>query len=236
MVQVCQSLILVPLLWLITLSIFIHKMFCTIQMFLLIFYPWINLLVIMIVFFPMNFLWRTSRPRELFSMARVTMAFILFIFIVSSKINRTIACLYWCYGWYLSLASMPRTFNISHFKAIDVSRMSASQCVSSKQCLFVGRIWTSPHYYVKVSKYYLFFVNDYSKYSWFFPMQYKHKAFDYFLKFKVYVENTCSTTPQVLDTNDGDKYLSTKFQQCLSQHGIFHRMSCPHTPWIKRSH
>lgn len=61
-------------------------------------------------------------------------------------------------------------------------------------------------------------------------MRFKHEGFDYFVKFKLLVENLPSCSIKSLQTDGGGEYLSTRFHTFLSQHGIFHRISCPHTP------
>lgn len=68
----------------------------------------------------------------------------------------------------------------------------SSSISSSPLELVQSDIWTSPYYSIKGSKYYIVFVDDYSRYSWIYPMRFKHEAFDYFVKFKLLVENLLS--------------------------------------------
>lgn len=106
-----------------------------------------------------------------------------------------------------------------------------SKSVSSKPLQLVhSDVWTSPTYSIKGSKYYILFVDDYSKYTWLFPMRFKHEALDFFIKFKTNVENIFSSSIKYLQTDGGGEYLSGKFQNFLSQNGISHRLSCPHHP------
>jgi hypothetical protein len=64
-------------------------------------------------------------------------------------------------------------------------------------------VWTSPIISIKGSKYYVLFVDDFSRYSWIFPMQYKHEVFDIFLKFKLHVENLFSSKIKMFQSDGG---------------------------------
>lgn len=61
--------------------------------------------------------------------------------------------------------------------------------------------WASPCVSNKGSKYYILFIDDYSKYCWLSPMRFKPKSFDYFVKFKVLVENMLSCKIKSLQTD-----------------------------------
>lgn len=58
-------------------------------------------------------------------------------------------------------------------------------------------IWTWPHYSIKGYKYYILFMNDFSKCCWIYLMIFKHVAYDCFVKFKTHVENfpACKLSP-----------------------------------------
>ncbi|KAM1717162.1 hypothetical protein ACFX11_025037 [Malus domestica] len=79
-------------------------------------------------------------------------------------------------------------------------------------------------------KYYVIFVDDFTKYCWFFPLQYKSDVFSTFVKFKAHVENMLCTKIQTLRSDSGGEYLSSQFSQFLVNHGIHHELNCPHTP------
>jgi hypothetical protein len=57
----------------------------------------------------------------------------------------------------------------------------------------------------------------------------KSEFFQCFIKFKLLVENLFSNTIKYFQTDNGGEYTSTKFKQFLSNHGIFHHLTCPHT-------
>jgi transposase InsO family protein len=57
----------------------------------------------------------------------------------------------------------------------------------------------------------------------------KSDVFLCFIKFKLLVENLFSTKIKYLQSDNDGEYTSTNFKQFLSQHGIFHCLTCPHT-------
>jgi len=90
-------------------------------------------------------------------------------------------------------------------------------------------IWTSPVYSISGCKFYVIFVDDFSRYSWLFPLKHKSDMFDCFVKFKCLMENLLSCKLKRLQTDGGGEYTSHTFKQYLSKHGILHRITCPHT-------
>ena len=67
-------------------------------------------------------------------------------------------------------------------------------------------VWSSPIASMRGFKYYVLFVDDYSRYSWIFPMHYKSELFDIFVKFKTPVENMFSSKIKALQSNGGEEY------------------------------
>lgn len=53
--------------------------------------------------------------------------------------------------------------------------------------------------------------------------------FQCFVKFKLLVENLFKTKIQQFQSDNGGEYTSKQFKDYLSQNGILHRLSCPHT-------
>ncbi|KAM1666352.1 hypothetical protein ACFX14_045629 [Malus domestica] len=89
-------------------------------------------------------------------------------------------------------------------------------------------------------QYYLVIVDDYSKYSWFFPLKAKSDVYSTFVVFKTYVENSVGNKIKCLRSDSGGEFTSNKFKSFLQDHGISHQLSCPHTPeqngCVKRKH
>jgi hypothetical protein len=87
-------------------------------------------------------------------------------------------------------------------------------------------IWTSPVLSVRGYKYYVVFVDDFSRYTWFYPL---HDVYECFIKFKVLAEKQFSTPIKQLQSDGGGEFISNHFQSFLTKHGIVHQKSCPYT-------
>lgn len=79
-------------------------------------------------------------------------------------------------------------------------------------------------------RFYLIIVDDFSRYSWLFPLSHKSRVFDIFVKFKAEVELQFSTKINAIQTDEGRGCLNRQFVPLFSKCGIKHRLSCPHTP------
>ena len=79
-------------------------------------------------------------------------------------------------------------------------------------------------------KYYLLFVDDFSKFSWLFLLKSKSEVLNTFKHFKATVENQLSKSIKSLRTDCGGEYTSNAFTDFCSTQGITHQFSCPHTP------
>jgi len=90
-------------------------------------------------------------------------------------------------------------------------------------------LWTSPIYSLSGCKYYIIFVDDFTRYTWFYPLHHKSDTYSCFVKFKTLVETQFSRKIQQLQSDGGGEYTSNIFQSFLTTHGILHRKSCPHT-------
>ena len=105
-------------------------------------------------------------------------------------------------------------------------------CISSKHLeLLHTDVWgPTPLLSIKGYHYYIIFVDDYTKYTWFFPHTSKSDVFDIFVKFKSLVENLLSSKIVTIRSDSGGEFLSLKFINYLQLHGISHQLSYPHTP------
>jgi hypothetical protein len=54
-------------------------------------------------------------------------------------------------------------------------------------------IWTTHVHSISGLKYYVIFIDDYSRYSWIYPLQLKSEVLTKFVQFKLLVENQFST-------------------------------------------
>jgi transposase InsO family protein len=90
-------------------------------------------------------------------------------------------------------------------------------------------VWQSPVISLSGFRYYVIFIDDYSRFSWLFPLKLKSDVHDCFLQFKCMAENLLSRPIKSFQSDGGGEYSYTPFKQLLAQNGILHRFSCPHT-------
>ena len=79
------------------------------------------------------------------------------------------------------------------------------------------------------TKYYVSFIDDFSRFTWFFPLKHKSEVLPTFIHFKSTIENLLSHKLKIIRTDCGGEYTVTTFQNFCSINGIFHQFSCPHT-------
>lgn len=79
-------------------------------------------------------------------------------------------------------------------------------------------------------KYYVVFVDDFSRFSWLYPLKKKSEFFTTFLKFQSLVENQFSRKIKIFQSDGGGEFQSAKFIEHLEQCGIQRQVSCPSTP------
>uniref|UniRef100_A0A2N9FUI2 Integrase catalytic domain-containing protein n=1 Tax=Fagus sylvatica TaxID=28930 RepID=A0A2N9FUI2_FAGSY len=79
-------------------------------------------------------------------------------------------------------------------------------------------------------RFYLVFVDEFTKFTWVYLLKHKSDTFQVFTQFRAMIETQFSLPIKILRTDCGGEFLSTPFNQfCLSK-GIIHQLSCPHTP------
>jgi hypothetical protein len=107
---------------------------------------------------------------------------------------------------------------------------SASSRVSTSPLeLIHSDVWTSPVPSMSGCRFYVIFVDDFSQFTWLYPLINKSEVFNSFVKFKLFVEKQFSTIIKQFQTDNGGEYTSLQFKNFLTQHGIFHHLTCPHT-------
>ena len=76
-------------------------------------------------------------------------------------------------------------------------------------------------------RYYIHFLDDYSRYTWIYALKNKNEAIEMFVKFKRLVENRFDKKIKIVQSDWGGEYRS--FTKVLEQCGIEFRHPCPHT-------
>lgn len=95
------------------------------------------------------------------------------------------------------------------------------------QILF-SDVWSSPVHSINGYKYYLLFVDHFTRYMWFFPLKLKSQVAATFITFKQLVETQFQTKITTLYSDNGGEYIALR--SFLAQHGISHLTTPPHTP------
>ena len=90
-------------------------------------------------------------------------------------------------------------------------------------------VWVSPITSIGGCRYYVIFVDDFSRFTWMYPLRFKSDVFHIFQQYKALVENLFSSKIQQLQSDNGGEYLSNDFKSFLTKHGIHHRLACPYT-------
>lgn len=92
-------------------------------------------------------------------------------------------------------------------------------------------VWgPSPISSISGFRFYVLFVDDFSRYCWLYPLCSKSEVYNVFISFKAQVENLLDNKIKILRSDGGGEYTSHLLKKSLSTCGITHQISCPHTP------
>ena len=89
----------------------------------------------------------------------------------------------------------------------------------------IAPIITHEHY-----RYFITFIDDYSRFTWVYFLRSKAEAFSIFKFFHAYVQTQFSSKIKTMHSDNGAKYTSNLFQEFLQENGILSQRSCPSTP------
>jgi hypothetical protein len=106
---------------------------------------------------------------------------------------------------------------------------SYSPSISNKplQLLFLDVWGPASTTSVNNNRFYLSVVDDFSKYTWLFPLATKSEVCATFLRFKQLVETFFNTKIRSVQSDNGGKF--RPLQTALNSMGVSYRLSCPHT-------
>jgi histone deacetylase 1/2 len=90
-------------------------------------------------------------------------------------------------------------------------------------------LWTSPVCSFSGYQYYLIILDDYTHYSWSFPLRQKSDTSSTLHRFFTYVRTQFHVTIQCLQCDNGGEFLTTSLRTLFSELGVSFRLSCPHT-------
>ncbi|EOY32423.1 Uncharacterized protein TCM_040335 [Theobroma cacao] len=80
------------------------------------------------------------------------------------------------------------------------------------------------------SKYYIIFINDFTKYCWIFFIKHKSNALNIFRKFKASVKNFSGMSIKTLRSDNGREYVVTEFEKYLEVFGVHHQLTISYNP------
>ena len=80
------------------------------------------------------------------------------------------------------------------------------------------------------SKYFVTFVDDYTRFSWVYSIAAKSDVFQTFKRWKTMVENQFDVKLKVLQSDNGGEYVSDEMGNYLEDNGIVARPTTPHNP------
>jgi len=80
------------------------------------------------------------------------------------------------------------------------------------------------------NKYFINFIDEFSRKLWLYLITAKSEAFDMFQKFKILVEKQSGKSIKVLRFDGGGEYTSKVFEKFCEDNGIVHEVTAPYTP------
>ena len=113
--------------------------------------------------------------------------------------------------------------NKSHKLPFNISTLTSNAPLD----LNFSHVWTSPILSYDNFKYYIIFVDSYTKYISLYPIKQKSDSFQIFIRFQSLLEKYFKRPIKQLFSDNGGEY--TKLRSHLSSCGIIHLSSPPHT-------
>jgi Integrase core domain/GAG-pre-integrase domain/gag-polypeptide of LTR copia-type len=79
-------------------------------------------------------------------------------------------------------------------------------------------------------KYYVTFIDDFSKITWFYLLKAKSEVFSLFQEFLNYITNQYNAQVKIFRSDNGTEYINKEFINFFKQKGIIHQTTCVNTP------
>ena len=79
-------------------------------------------------------------------------------------------------------------------------------------------------------RYYVTFINDYSRCTWVYLLKKKSEVFPLFIQFLQMIKTQYKTIVRTLRSDNGREYISNDFCSELNKQGILQQLTCPYTP------
>lgn len=91
-------------------------------------------------------------------------------------------------------------------------------------------VWTCHVLSINGMKYFVTFIDCYTRMTWIYLLRHKDEVFECFQNFYAYVSTQFKVQVHMLRTDNGTEYVNKRFGTFLSEKGIMHQTSCPDTP------
>lgn len=91
-------------------------------------------------------------------------------------------------------------------------------------------VWTCPVVSISGMKYFVTFIDCFSRMTWVYLMKHKDEVLKCFQDFCALVKTQFHTQVKVLRTDNGTEYVNKEFSNFLSTNGILHQTTCLDTP------
>ncbi|KAI5318257.1 hypothetical protein L3X38_037965 [Prunus dulcis] len=91
-------------------------------------------------------------------------------------------------------------------------------------------VWQSPVLSVTGYKYYVIFTDDFTRYTWFYPMRQKSEVFSHLKTFLASIQNHFAASLKSFQSDGEGEFVNSSISELCKNRGIHHRFSCPHTP------
>uniref|UniRef100_A0A2N9FJA4 Integrase catalytic domain-containing protein n=1 Tax=Fagus sylvatica TaxID=28930 RepID=A0A2N9FJA4_FAGSY len=108
---------------------------------------------------------------------------------------------------------------------------SSNKQVQSPFELVHSDLWgPAPVVSTNAFRYYLVFVDEFTKFTWVYLLKHKSDTFHTFTQFQAMVHTQFSLPIKTIRTDCGGEFTSNQFNQFCASKGMIHQVSCPHTP------
>jgi len=112
----------------------------------------------------------------------------------------------------------------STFHKRDSKAHAVLERIHSDLCGPFSTVSTAKH------RYYVIFVDDFSRKCWIYFMQKKDQTFSKFVEFKTFVEKESGRKVKALRSDNGGEFVSNTFKEFCAKEGIRRELTAPHNP------
>lgn len=79
-------------------------------------------------------------------------------------------------------------------------------------------------------RYYVIFVDDFSRFTWFYPLKVKSDFYGVLLAFVNMVQTQFSSKIKMFQSDGGTEFVNERVRKLFMENGTHHRLSCPYSP------